>query len=198
MREMNLPNKLTLLRVLMIPLFLALFYFQSWPHHWLAALLVFAAASVTDALDGNIARSRGLVTDFGKFMDPLADKLLVTAALMGFVDGVGGGLFDPDGLVTQQEFCAVMSRVAAYLNCNAASYIADLTEEEAAADTALEDYSAWARTYGYIMDHMMVDGAGNPVSILQVNSRAPQSPILREEAAATLCHLLTMFGILAC
>ena len=86
MREMNLPNKLTLLRVLMIPLFLALFYFQSWPHHWLAALLVFAAASVTDALDGNIARSRGLVTDFGKFMDPLADKLLVTAALMGFVD----------------------------------------------------------------------------------------------------------------
>ena len=86
MREMNLPNKLTLLRVLMIPLFLALFYFQSWPHHWLAALVVFALASITDALDGNIARSRGLVTDFGKFMDPLADKLLVTAALMGFVD----------------------------------------------------------------------------------------------------------------
>ena len=119
-------------------------------------------------------------------------------AAMGFVDGIGGGRFDPEGLVTQQEFCAVMSRVAAYLNCNAASYIADLTEEEAAADPALEDYSAWARTYGYIMDHMMVDGAGNPVSILQVNSRAPQSPILREEAAATLCHLLTMFGILAC
>ena len=83
---MNLPNKLTLLRVLMIPLFLALLYFQSWPHHWLAALVVFALASITDALDGNIARSRGLVTDFGKFMDPLADKLLVTAALMGFVD----------------------------------------------------------------------------------------------------------------
>ena len=86
MSKMNLPNKLTLLRVLMIPLFLALLYFQSWPHHWLAALVVFALASITDALDGNIARSRGLVTDFGKFMDPLADKLLVTAALMGFVD----------------------------------------------------------------------------------------------------------------
>ena len=86
MSNMNLPNKLTLLRVLMIPLFLALLYFQSWPHHWLAALVVFALASITDALDGNIARSRGLVTDFGKFMDPLADKLLVTAALMGFVD----------------------------------------------------------------------------------------------------------------
>ena len=86
MSKMNLPNKLTLLRVLMIPLFLVLLYFQSWPHHWLAALVVFALASITDALDGNIARSRGLVTDFGKFMDPLADKLLVTAALMGFVD----------------------------------------------------------------------------------------------------------------
>ena len=86
MSKMNLPNKLTLLRVLMIPLFLALLYFQSWPHHWLAALVVFALASITDALDGNIARSRGLVTDFGKFMDPLADKLLVTAALMGIVD----------------------------------------------------------------------------------------------------------------
>lgn len=86
MSNMNLPNKLTLLRMLMIPLFLVLLYFQSWPHHWLAALVVFALASITDALDGNIARSRGLVTDFGKFMDPLADKLLVTAALMGFVD----------------------------------------------------------------------------------------------------------------
>ncbi len=86
MNKMNLPNKLTLLRVLMIPLFLVLLYAQSWPHHWLAALVVFALASITDALDGNIARSRGLVTDFGKFMDPLADKLLVTAALMGFVD----------------------------------------------------------------------------------------------------------------
>ena len=86
MSNMNLPNKLTLLRVLMIPLFLALLYFQSWPHHWLAALVVFALASITDALDGNIARSRGLVTDFGKFMDPLADKLLDTAALMGLVD----------------------------------------------------------------------------------------------------------------
>ena len=79
---MNLPNKLTTARVVMIPLFLVAVY-QGW---WLAALVIFALASVTDALDGHIARSRGLVTDFGKFMDPLADKLLVTAALMVFVD----------------------------------------------------------------------------------------------------------------
>ncbi len=118
-------------------------------------------------------------------------------ALMGFVDGVGGGLFDPDGLVTQQEFCAVMSRVAAYLNCNAASYIEDLTDEEVATDTTLSSYSAWAQRYGYIMDHMMVDGNGNPVSILQLNEEAPQEPILREEAAATLYQMLTMFRILS-
>ena len=79
---MNLPNKLTTARVVMIPLFLVAVY-QGW---WLAALVIFALASITDALDGHSARSRGLVTDFGKFMDPLADKLLVTAALMVFVD----------------------------------------------------------------------------------------------------------------
>lgn len=79
---MNLPNKLTTLRVVMIPLFLLALY-QDW---WLAALILFALASVTDALDGHIARSQGLVTDFGKFMDPLADKLLVTSALLAFVE----------------------------------------------------------------------------------------------------------------
>jgi len=79
---MNLPNRLTTLRVALIPLFLLALY----GGYWGAALLIFALASVTDALDGHIARSRGLVTDFGKFMDPLADKLLVTAALIAFVE----------------------------------------------------------------------------------------------------------------
>ena len=79
---MNLPNKLTTLRIVMIPLFLLALY-QDW---WLGALLLFALASLTDALDGHIARSQGLVTDFGKFMDPLADKCLVTAAMLWFVE----------------------------------------------------------------------------------------------------------------
>ena len=79
---MNLPNKLTTARVVMIPLFLLALY----QGQWLAALVFFALASVTDALDGHIARSRGLVTDFGKFMDPLADKMLVVAALLWFVE----------------------------------------------------------------------------------------------------------------
>ena len=79
---MNLPNKLTTARVVMIPLFLLALY----QGQWLAALVLFALASVTDALDGHIARSRGLVTDFGKFMDPLADKVLVVTAMLWFVE----------------------------------------------------------------------------------------------------------------
>ena len=82
---MNLPNKLTLLRVFLIPFFLVCMYVR-FPFHYLAALAIFSAASITDALDGKIARSRNLVTNFGKFLDPLADKVLVLAALAVFVE----------------------------------------------------------------------------------------------------------------
>lgn len=80
---MNTPNKLTLLRVLLIPVYLAFWHLDvGWNHY--AALAVFILASLTDLLDGKIARSRGLVTDFGKFMDPLADKVLVMTAMVCF------------------------------------------------------------------------------------------------------------------
>lgn len=82
---MNLPNKLTLLRVVLIPFFL-LFMYLNIPYHYMLALVIFAAASITDALDGKIARARNLVTNFGKFLDPLADKVLVIAALTVFVE----------------------------------------------------------------------------------------------------------------
>ena len=82
---MNLPNKLTLLRVCLIPFFLLFFYIDI-PFHYLLSLVVFAGASITDALDGNIARKRNLVTNFGKFLDPLADKVLVLSALTVFVE----------------------------------------------------------------------------------------------------------------
>ena len=83
---MNLPNKLTVLRVLFIPLFVVLVLVDAIPHHDLWGLIVFALASLTDLLDGNIARRKNLVTDFGKFMDPLADKMLVMSALVCFVE----------------------------------------------------------------------------------------------------------------
>lgn len=84
---MNLPNKLTMVRIVLIPVVAALLLAApagGWLM-WLLAGLAFGAASITDALDGNIARKRGLVTDFGKLMDPVADKLLVTSALVCMV-----------------------------------------------------------------------------------------------------------------
>jgi len=82
---MNLPNKLTLMRVFLIPFFLIFMYWKI-SYHYLIAFIIFAVASITDALDGKIARKRNLVTNFGKFLDPLADKVLVISALAVFVD----------------------------------------------------------------------------------------------------------------
>ena len=82
---MNLPNKLTILRmILIIPFLLVLYLDVPYATYW--ALGIFIVASLTDMLDGKIARKRNLITDFGKFMDPLADKMLVTAAMVWFVE----------------------------------------------------------------------------------------------------------------
>ncbi len=82
---MNLPNKLTLLRIVMILPFLLVLYLDV-PYAQYIALAIFILASLTDMLDGQIARKRNLITDFGKFADPLADKMLVTAAMLWFVE----------------------------------------------------------------------------------------------------------------
>lgn len=79
---MNLPNKLTMIRVIAVPFFIAAFIFKLYA----VALVLFLAASITDFLDGKIARERGLVTNFGKIMDPLADKILVYSALCLFLE----------------------------------------------------------------------------------------------------------------
>lgn len=85
---MNLPNKLTLLRVVLIPVFVVLLLLEGGQNDTLriAALIVFCIASFTDFLDGQIARRNNLVTNFGKFMDPLADKLLVCSALICMIE----------------------------------------------------------------------------------------------------------------
>ena len=82
---MNLPNKLTLLRIILIPVFMGVLYW-GFPGADYVALAIFVIASLTDMLDGKIARKYNLVTDFGKFADPLADKMLVTAAMLWFVE----------------------------------------------------------------------------------------------------------------
>ncbi|KAE9637096.1 CDP-diacylglycerol--glycerol-3-phosphate 3-phosphatidyltransferase [Defluviitalea raffinosedens] len=85
---MNLANKLTFLRIILIPVFLIVLLTE-WipdPQKRIFAVIIFALASLTDMLDGYIARSRNLITNLGKFLDPLADKLLVTSALVSLVE----------------------------------------------------------------------------------------------------------------
>ena len=82
---MNLPNKITVFRILMIPFFVACMLIKEIPYHEIIAGVIFIIAALSDLVDGKIARRFNLVTNFGKFMDPLADKLLVQSALLCFV-----------------------------------------------------------------------------------------------------------------
>ena len=108
---MNLPNKLTIARLIMTPFFLAALLIP-FPHHYLVALVIFAAASLTDYIDGNMARKCGLVTDFGKFLDPLADKMLTTAAFLGFIQlGIGVGITWITFVVLIREFLITSLRL---------------------------------------------------------------------------------------
>lgn len=82
---MNLPNKLTIIRIILTPVFLFLFCAEFIPHNYLLALIVFVAASVTDTADGKIARKNNIVTNFGKIADPIADKILTATILLCFM-----------------------------------------------------------------------------------------------------------------
>ena len=87
--KINTPNKLTIGRIIATPFFMAALMIE-FPYHYAIALLIFSAASLTDMIDGKMARKYNLVTDFGKFLDPLADKMLTTAAFLGFIKlGIG-------------------------------------------------------------------------------------------------------------
>ena len=88
---MNIPNKLTVLRLVLIPVFIAAVMID-FPFRFIVAAAVFAIAAITDTLDGAIARKYNMITDFGKLLDPLADKILVSAALICLI------CFLPDGL----------------------------------------------------------------------------------------------------
>lgn len=79
---MNLPNKITLSRICLIPVFAVVFFLDMIPYNYFIAGVIFTVAACTDFVDGHIARSRGLVTNLGKFLDPIADKVLVAAAFI--------------------------------------------------------------------------------------------------------------------
>lgn len=83
--KLNTPNKLTIARMLISPIFLAVLMKENLPHKFLWALVIFSVASITDAIDGKMARKNNQVTNFGKLLDPIADKVLTTAALLAFM-----------------------------------------------------------------------------------------------------------------
>lgn len=89
---MNLPNRLTLARIFMIPVFAVIFYLEIIPYNFAIAAGVFALAAFTDFLDGHIARKYNLVTDLGKFLDPIADKVLVSTALIIMLLPIGAAI----------------------------------------------------------------------------------------------------------
>lgn len=101
------------MRIIMTPLFMAAMMIE-FPHHYLVALVLFIVASLTDMLDGKIARARNLVTNFGKFLDPLADKMLTTSAFLGFLaKGFGFGIVWVLFIVLFREFMIASLRLVA-------------------------------------------------------------------------------------
>lgn len=108
---MNLANRLTLARVVLTPAFMWMFFWE-FPNHHLVALGFFALAALTDYFDGVVARSRGEVTNFGKFVDPIADKMLTTAAFIGLMQA---DLLSPWALllILVREFAVASVRMVA-------------------------------------------------------------------------------------
>lgn len=110
---MNLPNKLTIIRIIAAPILLFCLCVK-FDHNYLAALLIFIGASITDGIDGSYARKHGLVTDFGKFLDPLADKMLTTAAFLGFLyNGLGTGIVWITFIILFREYLIFSLRLTA-------------------------------------------------------------------------------------
>ena len=113
---MNIANKLTMLRISLIPIFLGILYTGIPYNHYIAAA-VFIIAAITDVIDGHLARSMGQITDFGKLLDPLADKLLVFAAMLWFV-GVGTFPVWAALIVIVREFLVTGIRMVASIRGN--------------------------------------------------------------------------------
>lgn len=107
---MNLPNRLTLVRIIMIPVFVAAYYLTVLPYNFAIAAGNFALAAFTDFLDGYIARKYNLVTDMGKFLDPIADKVLVSTALIVLLVPPAGAVILPNAFYPAVLVAVIMAR----------------------------------------------------------------------------------------
>lgn len=83
--KLNTPNKLTIARMIITPVFLAVLLWESLPHRFLVATIIYSIAAITDAIVGKLARKNNQITNFGKLLDPIADKVLTTSALLAFM-----------------------------------------------------------------------------------------------------------------
>ena len=154
----NLPNKITLVRIFMIPIFVAVFFITplgAW--RFLIAAAVFALAAATDALDGHIARSRGLVTNLGKFLDPIADKVLVSTAMILLLAakedlfGVFGDLAEGIYVATAVCICVIMAReliISAFRQIAATSGVVMAADKLGKIKTIFQDLSIVAFLVG--------------------------------------------------
>ena len=148
---MNLPNKISLTRICMIPVFVLVFFLDGiLPFNYGIAAIIFAVAAFTDFLDGHIARSRGLVTNLGKFLDPIADKVLVATAmillltmkntLFAVYEGVENTLY----IITAISICVLLAReliISAFRQIAAANGIVMAAEKLGKYKTVCQDVS---------------------------------------------------------
>ena len=154
----NLPNKITMIRIFMIPIFIAVFFIQplgEW--RFLVAATVFALAAATDALDGYIARSRGLVTNLGKFLDPIADKVLVSTAMILLLAvkeelfAVFGSFSEGIYIGTSVCICVIMAReliISAFRQIAATSGVVMAADKLGKIKTIFQDLSIVAFLVG--------------------------------------------------
>ena len=142
-------------------------------------------------------------TGESQFSDVSADRWYASAvnamAQLGFVEGYSDGTFQPDALLTYEQFITFMSRLAAYLNLDVYEYVKDQDTQALAEDAELAAFSSWAKSGVDVMARMMRSSADDsvvsmlPVALEDIN---PQATVLREEAAATLNNLLQTLGII--
>lgn len=148
---MNLPNKISLTRILMIPFFLAAFFLEGvLPYNYLIAAIIFAVAACTDFVDGYIARSRNLITNIGKFLDTIADKVLVATAMIVVMTmkdtlfTVFGAWANVGYIVTCVSICIILAReflVSAFRQIAAANGIVMAAEKLGKYKAACQDFA---------------------------------------------------------
>ena len=145
---MNLPNKISLTRICMIPVFVLVFFLKAIPFNYAIAAAIFLIAAATDFIDGHIARSRGLVTNLGKFLDPIADKVLVATAFVLLlaakedIFGSLGGLTDGIYVAVAVCVCVILAReliISAFRQIAATSGLVMAAEKLGKYKTATQD-----------------------------------------------------------